>query len=261
MTLARCLLLAIAAVLLATLPLMLDAYALRVATGMLMWAGLACAWNIVGGYAGYISFGHSAFFGIGAYATAMLMQQGIGWPFFTTLPVAILAAAGVAAAIGAPTMRLRGSYFAIATWAFAEMLLELVNVLGCYRWARWVVGAAVSQRVLLLLPDAGLALAAYLLGLGADGALALRVFGCARCATRGGSGGTGHSHHGGEGAGVFTLGGHYRAVWRHLHLLGYLHRSEIGNGSRDHRPDGGHGTTRWPRHGLGPGARGRPCCG
>ncbi|WP_440995769.1 branched-chain amino acid ABC transporter permease [Arhodomonas sp. SL1] len=129
MTIGRWFLLAIAAALLAMLPLALDAYALRVATGVLMWAGLACAWNIVGGYAGYISFGHSAFFGIGAYATALLMQRGMDWPFFATLPVAILAAAGVAAAIGAPTMRLRGSYFAIATWAFAEMLLELVNVL------------------------------------------------------------------------------------------------------------------------------------
>ncbi|MCS4502710.1 hypothetical protein KBTX_00107 [wastewater metagenome] len=114
---------------LAALPLGLDAYSLRIATGVCMWAGLACAWNIVGGYAGYISFGHSAFFGIGAYATALLMQRGMDWPFFATLPVGLVVAAGVAAVIGAPTMRLRGSYFAIATWAFAEMLLQLVNVL------------------------------------------------------------------------------------------------------------------------------------
>lgn len=46
---------------LAVVPAFIDPYSLRIVTGALMWAGLACAWNIVGGYAGYISFGHSAF--------------------------------------------------------------------------------------------------------------------------------------------------------------------------------------------------------
>ncbi len=113
----------------AVIPGFVDPYTLRIATGVLMWAGLACAWNLVGGYAGYISFGHSAFFGIGAYATAMLMQRGVGFPFLVTMPVGILAAAAVAVTIGGPTMRLRGAYFAIATWAFAEMLMQLVTVL------------------------------------------------------------------------------------------------------------------------------------
>lgn len=113
----------------AVVPGFVDPYTLRIATGVLMWAGLACAWNLVGGYAGYISFGHSAFFGIGAYATAMLMQRGVGFPFLVTMPVGILAAAAVAVTIGGPTMRLRGAYFAIATWAFAEMLMQLVTVL------------------------------------------------------------------------------------------------------------------------------------
>lgn len=114
---------------LTALPAFIDPYSLRIATGVLMWAGLACAWNIVGGYAGYISFGHSAFFGIGAYVTAMLMQRGVGLPFLVTIPFGIAAAVAVAAVIGGPTMRLRGAYFAIATWAFAEMLMQLVTVL------------------------------------------------------------------------------------------------------------------------------------
>lgn len=114
---------------LAVLPAFIDPYSLRIVTGVLMWAGLACAWNIVGGYAGYISFGHSAFFGIGAYVTAILMQRGVGLPFLATLPLGIFAAIVVAAAIGAPTMRLRGAYFAIATWAFAEMLMQLATIL------------------------------------------------------------------------------------------------------------------------------------
>lgn len=114
---------------LAIVPAFVDPYTLRIVTGALMWAGLACAWNIVGGYAGYISFGHSAFFGIGAYTTAILMQSGIGAPFLVTLLPAIIAAMIVAVIIGGPTMRLRGAYFAIATWAFAEMLMQLVTVL------------------------------------------------------------------------------------------------------------------------------------
>ncbi len=114
---------------LTALPAFIDPYSLRIVTGVLMWAGLACAWNIVGGYAGYISFGHSAFFGIGAYVTGILMQRGVGIPFLATLPLGILVAVGVAAAIGGPTMRLRGAYFAIATWAFAEMLMQLATVL------------------------------------------------------------------------------------------------------------------------------------
>ena len=111
------------------LPEALNAYWLRIATGAVMWAGLACSWNIIGGYAGYIDFGHSAFFGIGAYITAILMGEAFGWPFLATLPVGLLAAAAVAAVIGGPTLRLRGAYFAIATWAFAELLLQLANVL------------------------------------------------------------------------------------------------------------------------------------
>ncbi|WP_228260743.1 branched-chain amino acid ABC transporter permease [Marinobacter orientalis] len=125
----RSLLIGAMVIALVALPAAIDPYTLRIATGALMWAGLACAWNIVGGYAGYISFGHSAFFGIGAYTTAILMQSDVGASFFVTLLPAIILSMAVAVAIGGPTMRLRGAYFAIATWAFAEMLLQLVTVL------------------------------------------------------------------------------------------------------------------------------------
>ncbi|MGH6913258.1 MAG: branched-chain amino acid ABC transporter permease, partial [Geminicoccales bacterium] len=122
------LLVCLSGILLAT-PAFLDAYWLRIATGVLMWAGVACSWNVIGGYAGYIDFGHSAFFGIGAYATAILMGDAFGWSFATTIPVGIVAATGLAALIGGPTLKLRGAYFAIATWAFAETLLQLAMVL------------------------------------------------------------------------------------------------------------------------------------
>lgn len=105
-------------------------YWVRMLTGVFMWAGLALSWNIIGGYAGYISFGHAAFFGIGAYATAYLMQRGHDWNFFATLPVGALIALVVAVVVGWAVLRLRGAYFAIATWALAEALLQLASALG-----------------------------------------------------------------------------------------------------------------------------------
>jgi len=86
-------------------------------------------WNILGGYGGQYSFGHAAFFGTGAYATAILqVRYGLNaWPAFA---VGIVAGAAIGAAIGALTFRsgLRGSYFALVTLAFAEVLRIIASV-------------------------------------------------------------------------------------------------------------------------------------
>lgn len=90
-----------------------------------MWIGLAVTFDVLAGYTGYLNFGHSAFFGIGAYTTAILMVRA-GWHF---APAAALggAAAGLGAFVaGFPTLRLRGAYFAIATWALARAIQQLV---------------------------------------------------------------------------------------------------------------------------------------
>jgi branched-chain amino acid transport system permease protein len=110
-------------------PMMTTPYYVRVATGVAMWAGLALSWNVICGYAGYISFGHVAFFGIGAYTTAILMQPQHDWNFWATLPVAAVIAGAVAALVGWPALRLKGAYFAIATWALAEAVRELTTIL------------------------------------------------------------------------------------------------------------------------------------
>ncbi len=123
-------LLLILTLVLASLPFWAGDYWTRIWTGVAMWAGLAASWNIIGGYAGYISFGQVAFFGIGAYATAILMQPAIHWNFFLTLPVGAAVAGIFALIVGWPTLRLRGAYFAIATWALAEALQQLASVLG-----------------------------------------------------------------------------------------------------------------------------------
>ncbi len=118
------------ALLLGTLPLWAGDYWTRIWTGVAMWAGLAASWNIIGGYAGYISFGQVAFFGIGAYTTALLMQPSQDWNFFLTLPVGAIVAGLFALIVGWPSLRLRGAYFAIATWALAEALAQLTTVMG-----------------------------------------------------------------------------------------------------------------------------------
>ena len=86
-------------------------------------------WNILGGYGGQYSFGHAAFFGTGAYVTAILQVRfGVNaWPAFAA---GIAAGALVGAVIGALTFRagLRGSYFALVTLAFAEVLRILASV-------------------------------------------------------------------------------------------------------------------------------------
>jgi branched-chain amino acid transport system permease protein len=80
---------------------------------------LAVAWNMVGGYAGQVSFGYAAFFGTAAYVTAILWSR-YGWEPVLTLPLAGLAAVIVSLIVGLPCFRLLGPYFSIATIGIGE---------------------------------------------------------------------------------------------------------------------------------------------
>lgn len=115
-----CLLLALAA------PFIAGRYTLRFLTSTLMFAGLTVSWNIIGGLAGYFSFGHVAFFGIGAYAVAIAMVK-LGLPFWLGLVLAGALAALFAIAIGFPVLRLKGHYFALITLGIGEVLRGVVN--------------------------------------------------------------------------------------------------------------------------------------
>jgi branched-chain amino acid transport system permease protein len=86
-------------------------------------------WNVLGGYGGQYSFGHAAFFGTGAYATAIL-QARYGINAWIGFAVGIAAGALVGAVIGVLSFRagLRGSYFALVTLAFAEVLRIIASV-------------------------------------------------------------------------------------------------------------------------------------
>jgi len=81
----------------------------------------ASAWNIVGGYAGQVSVGHSMFFGVGAYAPLLFYTQW-GWPPLAGIPIGILLSLALAVIIGMPTFRLTGHYFSMATIAVAELI-------------------------------------------------------------------------------------------------------------------------------------------
>jgi branched-chain amino acid transport system permease protein len=81
---------------------------------------LAQSWNLLGGYAGQITLGHAAFFGIGALLTRMLWVSGM--PLYLALLAGAVLATAFGVLIGIPAFRLRGAYFAIATLALAEIL-------------------------------------------------------------------------------------------------------------------------------------------
>jgi len=87
---------------------------------------LTQAWNILGGYGGYLNFGMVTFFGTGAYASAMIFHY-FGLSPFLTAPLAGVAAAIAGLVIGIPTLRLRGAYFALVTMiiTFAVQVLVL----------------------------------------------------------------------------------------------------------------------------------------
>jgi len=117
-------------VLLFLLPLFNSApFFMRIATETIMWIGLAISLDILAGYTGYLNFGHALFFGVGAYCTAILMNY-TGIPFLLTLPIGGVLAGLVAFVVGVPTLRLKGSYFAIGTWALALAVQQLALVLS-----------------------------------------------------------------------------------------------------------------------------------
>ena len=95
----------------------------------LMIALVGQGWNVLGGYGGQYSFGHAAFFGTGAYATAIL-QARYGVNAWVAFALGIAAGALVGAVIGFLTFRsgLKGSYFALVTLAFAEVLRIIASV-------------------------------------------------------------------------------------------------------------------------------------
>ena len=115
-------------VLLAVLPLFLSGFGLTIATVALMFALMGTGWNMMGGYAGQFSFGHAAYFGIGAYSVAVLLTKYLLSPWVGLLIGGLLAALfGLLTGFLSFRYKLRGPSFALATFAFAEMLRLLAS--------------------------------------------------------------------------------------------------------------------------------------
>ena len=113
---------ALAVLVLLAIPLgVSNAFVLHVGITVLMWTTLGVAWNLLGGYAGQVSFGHAAFFGAGAYATMILYLSGGIAPWWGML-IGGVAAALLSLPIGLLCFRLRGPYFSLATLAMAEIV-------------------------------------------------------------------------------------------------------------------------------------------
>ena len=121
--------------LLALLPLALlsgDLFWVNILIYTYLFAGLAVAWNIIGGFGGQFSLGHGVFFAVGAYMTAQLYLRWEVSPWLGLIPPALICAV-VGALIFWPTFRLKGSFLAIATLACNQLSFKPPNSSLYYR--------------------------------------------------------------------------------------------------------------------------------
>jgi ABC-type branched-subunit amino acid transport system ATPase component/ABC-type branched-subunit amino acid transport system permease subunit len=106
-----------------------DFYLSRLAALIAFWAAVGMTWNLIGGYAGQLSLGHAAFVGLGGYV-ALVLQQEFGIMPWVGLLASTVAAALAALIVGAPTLRLSGIYFSLATLAYPLILQVLFTYWG-----------------------------------------------------------------------------------------------------------------------------------
>lgn len=112
----------IALALLAILPLVgLSTYMMHIIILVVMWSIIGMAWNLLGGYCGQVSFGHAAYFGVGAY-TAGILYSKLGASPWWGVPLSIIVVALFAFVLGYVVLRLRGPFFALATLASGEVM-------------------------------------------------------------------------------------------------------------------------------------------
>jgi branched-chain amino acid transport system permease protein len=129
------------------LPFVLPSYMLFQLTMVMAYALALLGLNLLTGFNGQISLGHGAFFALGAYAAAILMEHA-GWPYWATLPAAALLGGVVGYLFGLPALKLDGIYLALATFALGVVTPQLLKYKGLEPWTGG------SQGLVLLKPDA-----------------------------------------------------------------------------------------------------------
>ena len=138
---------AAALVLAVALPLISSDYRTFQFTLALVYAIALLGLNILTGYNGQISLGHGAFYAIGAYTAAILMEHA-GFPYWATLPIAGAVCLVVGFLFGLPALRLEGLYLALATFALAVAVPQLLKYHLVERWTGGVQG------IVIIKPDA-----------------------------------------------------------------------------------------------------------
>lgn len=116
---------ALAVAALYALPWVVDTVRLRMAVEILYFGLFAVSFNLLFGYAGLLSFGHAATFGVGGYTLGLVLRHVEGSSVLLALPAATVAGAAAGLVIGFFCVRLRGTYFALLTLAFSQFLFAV----------------------------------------------------------------------------------------------------------------------------------------
>jgi branched-chain amino acid transport system permease protein len=144
---ARNVTIAIVLVIALALPFVAKSFLVFQLTMALIYAIAILGLNLLTGFNGQFSLGHSAFFGLGAYTTAILMEHG-NVPYILTLPVAGIVCFGFGFLFGLPALRLAGIYLALATFALAVATPQILKMTPLEHWTGGVQG------IVILKPDA-----------------------------------------------------------------------------------------------------------
>jgi branched-chain amino acid transport system permease protein len=126
------------------LPFLLSNYRTFQASLVLIYAIALLGLNILTGYNGQISLGHGAFYAVGAYCTAILMDQA-GMPYWATIPVAGAVSLLVGFLFGLPALRLEGLYLALATFALGVSMPQLLKYHLLEKWTGGVQGIVIAK--------------------------------------------------------------------------------------------------------------------
>jgi branched-chain amino acid transport system permease protein len=126
------------------LPLLVSDYRVFQFNLVLVYAIALMGLNILTGYNGQISLGHGAFYAIGAYCAAILMDKA-GLPYWATLPVAAFVCLVAGFLFGLPALRLEGLYLALATFALGVSLPSLLKYHHLEKWTGGVQGIVISK--------------------------------------------------------------------------------------------------------------------